>query len=85
MLEQLRSWHRLAVAACGKEHGGYNIERLGQEVDKLERRLSSVHSPLVPSHNDVNHLNILLKVPTVCHLLVSASSAHASAQPLACC
>jgi len=45
-----------------KEYKGFNLVALGEELRRLESRLAPLASPLVLSHNDLQHGNIMLKV-----------------------
>lgn len=60
-ITQLRSWSSLATTRLGAHFRGWDVRRLAQAAAALEQRLASRPAPLVFSHNDVNHMNILLR------------------------
>jgi len=62
LLAQIRGWATRAVALCGPRYDGWDVEGLVTEVDRLKARLLAVNSPVCLCHNDVNHLNVLLRV-----------------------
>lgn len=61
LIAQLRAWATKARSVCGSAWGGIDVASLEGEVDRLEARLLAVSSPVCLCHNDVNHLNILLR------------------------
>jgi choline/ethanolamine kinase len=62
LFAQIRAWAMRAVALCGARYAGWDVGGLVTEVDRLEERLLAVDSPICLCHNDVNHLNVLLRV-----------------------
>ncbi len=61
LFAQLRAWATRAVALCGVKYEGLDVAGLVTEVDRLEARLLAVASPVCLCHNDLNHLNVLLR------------------------
>lgn len=62
LFAQIRAWVTRAVMLCGAQYEGWDVAGLVIEVDRLEGRLLAVDSPICLCHNDVNHLNVLLRV-----------------------
>jgi len=62
LFAQLRDWATRAMTLCGVKYEGLDVAGLVTEVDRLEARLLAVASPVCLCHNDLNHLNVLLRV-----------------------